>query len=101
MKRPLLFTLSLCCALTASSAQAQPDPIPERALVNAVEKSDRATVLALLNRGADINKKWINDCQRSGCARRKRQGAALKLSTPIISKSFASCCRKAPTQTAK
>ena len=53
--------LSLSCALAASSAQAQPDPIPERALVNAVEKGDRATVLALLNRGADINKKWIND----------------------------------------
>src|SRR3989475_11725792 len=61
MKHPLLFTLSLCCALAASSAHAQPDPIPERALVNAVEKGDRATVLALLNRGADIDKKWIND----------------------------------------
>ena len=61
MKHPLLFTLSLCCALTVSSAPAQPDPIPERALVNAVEKGDRATVLALLNRGVDINKKWIND----------------------------------------
>src|SRR5256714_11891073 len=61
MKYPLLLTLSLCCALTAASAQAQPDPIPERALVNAVEKGDPATVLALLNRGADINKKWIND----------------------------------------
>ena len=61
MKHSLLFTLSLCCALTVSSAAAQPDPIPERALVNAVEKGDRATVLALLNRGVDINKKWIND----------------------------------------
>ena len=61
MKHPLLFTLSLCCTLAASSAQAQPDPVPERALVNSVEKGDRATVLALLNRGADIDKKWIND----------------------------------------
>src|SRR6266511_291517 len=61
MKRRLLFASVLCCAMTAVFAKAQPDPIPERALVNAVEKDDRATVLALLNRGADINKVWIND----------------------------------------
>jgi len=45
MKHPPLFTLSLCCALAAASAQAQPDPIPERALVNAL----------LLDKGAKIN----------------------------------------------
>ena len=50
--------------LTASFATAQPaqrDPIPERALVKAVEKGDREEVLALLKQGALIDKVWIND----------------------------------------
>jgi ankyrin repeat protein len=51
-------------ALIPAPASAQPDqrdPIPERALVKAVEKGDRAKVLSLLSQGADINKIWIND----------------------------------------
>jgi len=59
-----LLALLLCLFLWTPLAFAQPaqrDPIPERALVNAVEKGDREKVLALLNQGANIDKKWIND----------------------------------------
>jgi ankyrin repeat protein len=64
MNRNLTLLGLLVCFLIPSSGLAQPaqkDPIPERALVNAVEKSDRAKVLDLLNQGAPIDKVWIND----------------------------------------
>ena len=56
----LVFFLPLSPSL-AGAQPAQRDPIPERALVNAVEKGDREQVLALLSQGANIDKVWIND----------------------------------------
>jgi ankyrin repeat protein len=64
MNRNLVLIGLLICFLVSSRAGAQPakrDPIPERALANAVEKGDRVKVLALLNQGAPIDKVWIND----------------------------------------
>src|SRR5258706_10934074 len=63
MNRHLTLGL-LTCFLIPSSGRTQPaqrDPIPERALANAVEKGDREKVLVLLNQGAPIDKVWIND----------------------------------------
>jgi ankyrin repeat protein len=54
----LLLSLLLLPTLTAAQPR---DPIPARALNEAVEKGDRARVLTLLKQGADINKIWIND----------------------------------------
>ncbi|HMJ25470.1 MAG TPA: ankyrin repeat domain-containing protein, partial [Pyrinomonadaceae bacterium] len=65
MNRQLLQLVLLSCLVpTGSFVCAQPaqrDPIPERALVKAVEKGDREEVLALLKQGAPIDKVWIND----------------------------------------
>ena len=56
-----LFLFFLLSPSLAAAQPAQRDPIPERALVNAVEKGDREKVLALLKQGANIDKVWIND----------------------------------------
>ena len=52
-----LLALFLGLSFSPSLTVAQPtqrDPIPERALVNAVEKGDHEQVLALLSQGANI-----------------------------------------------
>ena len=59
----LALSLSFLLFFAAAPTFAQPaqeDPIPERALVAAVEQGDRAKVLALLKAGANIDKRWIN-----------------------------------------
>src|SRR5882672_11207181 len=59
----LVLFLALALALAPTRAAAQPDhedPKFGGELVGAVEKGNRAQVIALLNRGAKINAQWLN-----------------------------------------